>query len=93
MATEEIIKHLSGILAIPFKEVDSSNIYLQGYDPEDRILYIVFRPYKPGDTPKWVYQYKVNQVVYDNFLRADSKGKFFSEIIKEYAICKSPLRL
>lgn len=93
MVTEELIKHLSGILAIPFTEVESSNIYLQGYNPEGRILYLVFRPYKPGETPKWVYQYKVNQVVYNNFMKSESKGKFFSDIIKEYAICKSPLRL
>lgn len=91
VSTEQIKKHLTGILDIPFEEVDSSNILLQGYNEEGRILYLVFRPYKEGQAPQWVYQYKVNPVVYKNFLKAESKGKFFSDIIKQYAICKSPL--
>lgn len=94
MATEEkIIKHLNGILGIPFEEVDSSNLYIQGYNEKTRILYLVFRPRKEGDIPKWVYQYKINPIVYKNFLNADSKGAYFSEFIKEFAICKSPLNL
>lgn len=93
VSTQQIKEHLSGLLAIPFKEVDSSNILLEGYNPTGRILYLVFKSYKEGEAPKWVYQYKVNPMVYENFLKAESKGKFFSDIIKEYAVCKSPLRL
>lgn len=94
MATEKkIISHLTGILSIPFQEVDSSNIYIQGYDEKSRILYLVFRPAKEGQMPKWVYQYKINPIVYKNFLEADSKGHYFTEFIKEYALCKSPLNL
>lgn len=92
VTTEKIIQHLSGILGIPFEEIESSNLLLQGYDEKTRILYLVFRPYKKDKDPEWVYQYKVNPIVYQNFLQAESKGKFFSDIIKEYAICKSPLK-
>lgn len=90
---QKIINHLTGILGIPFEEVKSSNLFIQGYDEKARILYLVFRPFKAEDMPKWVYQYRVNPIVYQNFLQAESKGKFFSNIIKEYALCKSPLKL
>ena len=93
VTTEKLIQHLSGILGIKFEEVDSSNLYLQGYDEKSKRLYLVFKPYKPGEMPKWVYQYKVNPIVYNSFLQAESKGKFFSDIIKEHVICKSPLNL
>lgn len=95
MATEENIlkktlERLEGVLAIKFYPIKSSNILLHGYNSEARILYLVFKN-KYGKEPDWVYQYRVNQMVYNNFLKAESAGTFFSEVIKPYAICKSPI--
>ena len=92
VTAENIIQHLTGILSIPFQEVESSNILLQGYDEKSRILYLVFRV-KGGQTPQWVYQYKINAIVYKNFLNSGSKGHFLNEVIRPFVICKSPLNL
>lgn len=89
--TEQICQKLSEILGIPFEEVDSSNLLCQGYEPNKGILYLVFRSKNPAKTPEWVYQYKVNSIVYNNFLKADSKGRFFASTIQPYGICKSPM--
>lgn len=92
VTTENIIQHLTGTLGIPFQEVESSNILLQGYDEKSRILYLVFKA-REGQTPQWVYQYKINAIVYKNFLNSSSKGHFLNKVIKPFAICKSPLNL
>ena len=57
--------------------VESSNVAQIGHDTSSRTLRILFHS---GGT----YQYfNVPNDVFDNFLRADSKGKYFHENIKD----------
>ena len=57
--------------------VESSNLKAVGYDETHQILYIEFK--KSG-----TYQYLgVDRNIYDGLLCADSKGKFFNQMIKK----------
>ena len=59
--------------------VDSSNILAIGYDPDSAILNIAFK-----DGSKYEY-YDVPRHEFDNFLAADSKGKYGNKnIYKRY---------
>ncbi len=56
--------------------VESSQIKTVGYDPESGEMDIQF---KPGS----VYRYRnVEQKLFDDFMAAESKGKFFGQFIK-----------
>ena len=57
--------------------VDSTNIEAIGYDEAQHELHVRFL--KSGDT--YVYS-NVEAWVWDEFLRADSKGKYFGQHIK-----------
>ena len=59
------------------KKVDSSNIEAIGYDSENKILEIVFKP----KMASYIYE-KIEPEIYDAFLKADSKGKFFAANIR-----------
>ena len=69
-------------MAIKWTEVESSNIEAIGYDEEDESLYVRF-----NSKTQYVY-YNVPDEEHQEFLDADSKGKFLNENIKgqyEYA--------
>jgi hypothetical protein len=57
--------------------VNSSAIKFIDYDQDTRQLFITFKEGKP-----YTY-YDVPEVVYQSFLNAASKGKFFQENIKD----------
>lgn len=57
--------------------VDSSNIEAIGYDPTTRELHVRFL--KSGET--YVY-HEVEEWMFEDFMRADSKGSFLSTNIK-----------
>lgn len=60
--------------------VDSSNILAIGYDPDSATLTIAFK-----DGSEYEY-YDVPQHEFDNFLAADSKGKYGNQnIYKKYS--------
>ena len=57
-------------------KIESSQIRSVGFDGSSNEMEIEF---KPGS----VYTYKnITQDIYDNFMRADSKGRFFGQTIK-----------
>ena len=57
-------------------EVESSQIRSVGFDAEKNEMEIEF---KPGS----IYKYdNVTQELFDEFMRAESKGKFFGQAIK-----------
>ena len=58
--------------------VTSSTIIAIGYDPPPRELHVTFR--RPPRT--YVY-YPVDATVFEEFLRAPSKGDYFNERVKE----------
>jgi hypothetical protein len=61
---------------IKMTQVESSNIHAIGFDEDNSILYIDFKPMSP-------YSYTgVDKDVFEEFLAADSKGKFFHQYIK-----------
>lgn len=62
--------------------VDSSNIEAIGYDRDNRELHVRFL--KSGET--YVY-YNVDEWVYQEFLQADSKGKYLNTNIKDRYEC------
>ena len=57
--------------------VDSSNVEAIGYDPANRELHVRF--VKSGET--YVY-YEVEEWVFEDFKKADSKGIFLNTNIK-----------
>lgn len=59
------------------QKVDSSNIHAIGYDSENKILEIIFKP----KMTNYIYE-KIEPEIYDAFLKADSKGKFFTANIR-----------
>jgi len=55
--------------------VESSNIVSMGYDPDEQILEVEFK--------NGVYQYiGVKPDVHQAMIEADSKGKYFTSVIK-----------
>lgn len=58
--------------------VDSSNVEAIGYDPDTQQLHVRF--VKSGET--YVY-YDVEEWVFQEFMQADSKGKYLNNQIKE----------
>lgn len=62
--------------------VDSSNIEAIGYDSATRELHVRFS--KSGET--YVY-YEVEEFVFEDFKRADSKGTFLNASIKDRYTC------
>jgi hypothetical protein len=59
------------------ESVDSSNLRAVGYDPDEKVLEVEFQG---GD----VYTYRgVEPDLYDDLMRADSKGAFFQERIRD----------
>ena len=81
METKELIKKLKDATNLNFKEVDSSNIYLEAYHDHLGQLFLIFRS---KYEPKLIYSYKVNPICYRAFLNAPSKGRFFNENIRQY---------
>lgn len=86
METKQLIEHLREKTNLNFKEVDSSNIYLEAYHEHLGKLFLVFRSkhYDPG----LIYAYKINPICYRAFLAAESKGIFFNENIRSYQVGK-----
>lgn len=65
----------------PIKEirVSSSNIKTIAYDIDTKTLFITFI-----NRPTWRYSYfHVPPKVWTKFLNADSKGKYFSDYVKD----------
>lgn len=61
--------------------VRSSNLEAVGYDPEDELLYIIFS--EKRSTQRTLYRYSnVSQSEFDGLLSADSKGKYFHQVIR-----------
>lgn len=61
------------------KHIGSSNIKKAGYDKVKREMSIVFI-----NRPTWLYTYKgVSVKRWINFLKAESKGIYFAQFIKE----------
>lgn len=56
--------------------VDSSNVEAIGYDPDARELHVHFR-----ESGSYVY-FEVEELVFSEFLNADSKGKYLNQMIK-----------
>ena len=57
--------------------VESSMLHAIGYDPELRVLEVIFNS-------GGIYLYRdVPQDVYDALMSADSKGQYFHEVIRE----------
>lgn len=62
--------------------VESSNLEAVGYDEEEQILYIAFRPKR--QTPRTLYRYfNVTGEEFSALLNAESKGKWFAQNIKK----------
>jgi hypothetical protein len=57
----------------------SSAVEAYTYDPSSQLLRLLFRD---GST---IYDYPCPPPLYENFLRAESKGRFVNEILKPYA--------
>ncbi|MFA5377289.1 MAG: KTSC domain-containing protein [Dehalococcoidia bacterium] len=62
---------------VSMNPVVSSNIAAVGYDGEVQTLYVQFHP-----SMKTYKYFNVPVDVYDSFLGADSKGKFFASNIR-----------
>jgi KTSC domain len=62
--------------------VDSSSVEAIGYDPATQELYVRF--VKSGET--YVYQ-QVEEWVFEDFRRADSKGIFLNTSVKPHYQC------
>jgi lysyl-tRNA synthetase class 2 len=61
--------------------VTSSYVGAVGYDGENKVLYVQFRTGK-------TYKYSgVQLAVYDSFLAAESKGKYFAGNIRNHYQC------
>lgn len=86
METKEFIKKLKEHTNLTFREVDSSNIYLEAYHDHLGQLFLIFR--NKNNDPKLIYAYKVNPVCYQSFKNAESKGRFFNDNIKPYQVDK-----
>ena len=63
-------------MTVSWSTVDSSNIDMIGYDDEAEELHVRF-----NSGSEYVY-HQVPPAVHEEFLDADSKGKFLSERIK-----------
>jgi hypothetical protein len=57
------------------EEVESSNIKSIGYDPEKKIMHVVFNSGK-------TYEYTSDDMEFSDFQKSPSKGKFFNEHIR-----------
>lgn len=86
METKELIRKLKESTNLNFKEVDSSNIYLEAYHEHLGQLFLIFR--SKNYDPKLIYAYKVNPICYRSFLNAESKGRFFNDNIRQYQVDK-----
>lgn len=65
---------------IELQKVESSNLYAVGYDDKNKELIIQFGQ----PTPKSEYVYKnITKQMYNNLMKAESKGKFFHEKIRK----------
>jgi len=70
--------------------VESSNLEGVGYDEEEEILYISFRPKR--NTPRTLYRYfNVPGQIFSDLLNAESKGKYFHRNIREVFPYDGPL--
>jgi len=56
--------------------VDSSNVESIGYDPDTRELHVHFK-----ESRNYVY-FEVEEWKFNEFLQADSKGRYLNEMIK-----------
>jgi hypothetical protein len=65
---------------ITLTPVESSQIEAIGYSPARQVLAIKFKN-KTGTGPTYEYD-NVSQTLFDEFLAADSKGRFFRDRIK-----------
>lgn len=86
METKEFIRQLKEKTNLNFREVESSNIYLEAYHEHLGELFLVFR--SKNYTPSLIYAYKINKFCYRAFLTAPSKGIFFNENIRPYQVNK-----
>jgi len=63
------------------ESINSSNIESAGYDPTNNTMILKFRS-------GVFYEYlKVPELVYEHFKKADSKGAFFSQNIRNVYAC------
>ena len=70
--------------------IESSNLEGTGYDEEERILYVAFKPKR--NTPRTLYRYfEVPSDVFSGLLNAESKGKYFHQNIREAFAYDGPL--
>lgn len=61
--------------------VESSNLEAVGYDPDEELLYIIFK--EKRSTPRTLYRYSnVSQEEFDGLLSAESQGKYFHSVIR-----------
>lgn len=70
--------------------VESSNLEGVGYDEEEELLYIAFRPKR--NTPRTLYRYfNVPAQTFSDLLNAESKGKYFHRNVREVFPYDGPL--
>ncbi len=68
---------------VRYENVESSNLYAVGYDPENGNLFIIFKIKATGAPGrKWVY-YNVPAHVFSELMAAESKGKYHAAHIKK----------
>lgn len=60
-------------------KIASSNIMSADYDRSKHILTLIFI-----NRPRWVYHYyNISPRIWKEFVRADSKGTYFSQVIRD----------
>ena len=65
-----------------FIKLGSTNLHSVGYRSEDSLLLVQF-----NNGAAYEY-YDVPQYVYDDLLQAESKGKYFAQVIRNRYACK-----
>ena len=70
--------------------VKSSNLESAGYDPQEQLLYIIFKAKKT--TPRTMYRYSdVSDAEFDGLLSAPSQGQYFHQVIRNSKPYTGPL--
>ena len=70
--------------------IESSNLEGVGYDEEEQILYVAFKPKR--STPRTLYRYfEVPSETFSGLLSAESKGKYFHWEIRDVFAYDGPL--
>lgn len=70
--------------------IESTNLEAAGYDEEEQILYVAFKPKRT--TPRTLYRYfNVPSEIFSGLLNSESKGKYFHQNIREMYAYDGPL--